>query len=109
MLGATTNSVAEKRASMTFVVKSNNFNTLTKITNIIEESLGRKDESARDVNKYKSQVPAYKGIRFGEIHVALVEGGGPETQEGGRQSAIVNVSFTYFIEHDINTTPVPTI
>lgn len=109
LLSGTAALPAIKKASMSFVVYSNNFGTLTKITNIIEEALGRTDESARDVNEYKSKIPAYTGIRFGEIHVTLVEGGSPEDTEGGRQSAIVNISFTYFIDHDVNTRPNPTI
>jgi hypothetical protein len=114
LLAGTNPLPAIKQGNMTFVVFSQSFGTLTQITNIIEHSLGRMDESAKDVNRYKSQIPAYAGhdkIRFGEIHTSVVEGGSPENEdgEGDRQTAIVSVAFTYFIDHDIITTVQPTL
>jgi hypothetical protein len=102
---------AIKKGSMSFVVYSQNFGTLTKITNLMEEALGRQDESAADINRYSDQIPRYKGISFGEVHTALVEGGSPESDEGegGRQSAIVSVTFTYFMDFDIDTNPTPSV
>jgi hypothetical protein len=107
-LSATGRLPAIKRGSMSFVVYSANFGELTKVTNIIEHALGRTDESARDVNYYKAtQAGVFQGIRFAEIHTSLVEGGSPPVTEGGRQSAVVNVSFTYFIDVDVNTISPP--
>ena len=43
------------------------------------------------------------GIRFGEIHAVLLDGGSPEETEGGRQSGMISVSFTYYVDYDVIT------
>ena len=55
------------------------------------------------MNNYTSSHPQFIGIRFGYISVGFVEGGTPENTEGGRQSALVNIRFEYYVDYDIKT------
>lgn len=102
------------RGAMTFAVRDNNYRRLTRTMNIIDAALGRQDESARDVNDYLDRlaVPVVSGgqgvdfsLSFGNIYLSFAESGTPETEEGGPQVGVVNVSFTYFTEYVINTRP----
>lgn len=94
---------ARRRGNMAFVVYSTNFRELSKITNILTTALNRADESAKDVNEYTSTIDAFVGLRFGFIQVSYVEGGSPEETEGGRQSAVVNVSYEFYVDYPITT------
>lgn len=94
---------ARGSGSMTLVIYDANFRNLTQALNVIVTALERQDESARDVNRYTSSVPAFIGLRFGYIRIGFTEGGTPETTEGGRQSALVNISFEYYTELDVKT------
>lgn len=99
--------VARKDGSMTFVVYDQNFRRLTKIMNTLLSGFGRWDDAATDVNKYLDSLAYFKGITFQEIHCALLEGGIPEESEGGRQSAVITISFCYTVEYDIITSLPP--
>lgn len=96
---------AEQQGSMTFVVYSNDFGDITKVLNILNTAFERMDESARDVNRFTSSIPAFHGIRFGSISVGFLEGASPETSEGGRQSGIINIRFNFFVDFNVDTTP----
>lgn len=97
VLGGTNGALPEsKRGSMSMVIYSQDFGEITKIINILVAALGRLDQSAEDVNYFTSQIPKFIGIRFGHVGVNFVEGGTPEESEGGRQSGIVNIDFTYY-------------
>jgi hypothetical protein len=77
---------------------------------------GKFDDVAKELNKFSSQLvidsdgagsaPSTKpfiGIRFGDVRVGFVEGGTPENEEGGRQSALFSIRFTYFVNYSIKT------
>lgn len=97
------------RGSMTFAIRDHNYRRLTRTMNILQEALGRFDESARDVNDYSERLKAATGtdfdISFGHIRTSFAESGTPEEEEGGMMVGIVNVSHSYFVEYDINTRP----
>lgn len=95
------------RGAMTFAVRDSNYRRLTRTMNIIDEALGRQDDSARDVNDYLDRLDSQVGfnLSFGNIFLSFAESGTPETEEGGPQVGVVNVSFTYFTEYDIIVRP----
>lgn len=101
---------AIKTGSMTFALYDQNFRRLTKTMNILQTALERKDETARDVNKFTSQysprndgnIP-FAGLSFGYISMGYTEGGLPEETEGGRQSAALNIQFQYFVDYSVIT------
>lgn len=99
------------RGTVTFAVRDHNYRRMTKAMNILDEALGREDESARDVNWFTDQLrnrfinPVPFNISFGHIRLSFVESGTPETEEGGMMVGIVQVSFDYFTEYVINTRP----
>lgn len=101
---------ARSGGSITFAVYDQNFRRLGKTMNILKAAFERQDETARDVNNFTSvynpggaATPPYLGIRFGYISVAFVEGGTPEETEGGRQSAIISITYEYYVDYDVIT------
>ena len=99
------------RGSVTFAIRDHNYRRLTRAMNILDESLGREDESARDVNEFADLLanrpvnPVPFNISFGHIGISFAESGTPEEEEGGMMVGVVNVSFDYFTEYSINTRP----
>jgi len=113
-MSSTSDLHARKMGSMTFAVYDQNFRRLTKTLTILEAAFERQDESAQDVNEYTSgpqNNPAiakpFVGLRFGYIAIGFVEGGTPEETEGGRQSALLNITFEYYVDYELNTRPPP--
>lgn len=94
---------ARKRGSVTFAIYDQNFRRLTQIVNVLQAAFERQDEAARDVNLYTSTKTGYLGMRFGYIRLGFIEGGTPEDTEGGRQSALVNITFEYYVDYDVIT------
>lgn len=104
----TTNALyIRKSGSLTFAVYDNNFRRLTETLNVLQAAFERQDESARDVNNYTSAFESFIGIRFGYIFIGFIEGGTPEEAEGGRQSALINIRFEYYVTHDVTTNVLP--
>lgn len=95
-----------QRGSMSFAIYGTNFRDITKIVNILFTAFNREDRAAADVNEYTSTIPSFVGIRFGTIYIGFSEGPSPEETEGGRQSAIINVRFEYYVNYDVETRPV---
>lgn len=93
------------RGTVTFAIRDHNYRRLTRAMNILTESLGRFDESARDVNEYITMSGVPFGLSFGHIRVPFSEAGTPESEEGGMMTAVVGIAFDYFTEYDINTRP----
>lgn len=92
--------------TMTFGVRDNNFRRITRTMNILQEALGRYDDTARDINEYLAARGApWNEIGFGECHVTFLDGGTPPTSEGGEYVSIVSIEFDYFVEYDVNTRP----
>lgn len=99
-LDATGSLYARNSGSLTFAVYDDNFRRLTKTLNILQAAFERQDETARDINLFTtSKGPSWIGLRFGTVSVGFVEGGSPEDQEGGRQSALINIRFEYYVEY----------
>ncbi len=105
---------ARKSGSMTFAIYDQNFRRLTKTLNILQTAFERQDESATDINRYTSKVGEdmdtddnprrpFLGLRFGYVALGFVEGGTPEETEGGRQSALLNVRFEYYVDYNVVT------
>lgn len=91
---------ARNSGSVTFAVYDDNFRRLTKTMNILQAAFERQDETARDINNFTTgKGPAWIGLRFGTVDIGFVEGGTPEDQEGGRQSALINVRFEYYVTY----------
>lgn len=109
------------RGSLTFVVYESDYRKLSQILTILTTAFEQEDESAKNLNDYSTQVttkfvpgqpaadgnPAtiadqpFVGIRFGTVSMNFVEGGTPETAEGGDQSGLLSISFTYFVDYDV--------
>jgi len=97
------------RGNMTFAVRDNDFRRMGKTINTLAEAFGRLDESAADVNDYIDRVRAGRGVAFdvsfGMIRLELSQSGTPEEEEGGQMVAIVNISYDFFVEYNVNTRP----
>lgn len=94
---------ARRGGSMAFVVYDQNFRRLTQTLTTLAEAFGRYDESARDINRFTAKNPAFIGMTFGYVSLAMFDGGSPEQTEGGRQSGIVNIRFEYHVDYDTVT------
>lgn len=104
-----------RSGTMTFAIYDDNFRRLGKTLNILDTAFSRADASAHDVNRFctlwttsgqapkDTQFGPLSSIRFGCIYIGFVEGGIPETTEGGRQSALVNIRFDFFVDYDVVT------
>lgn len=95
---------ARNSGSLTFAIYDDNFRRLSKTMNILKSAFERQDQAATDVNRYTSTIPQFIGIRFGTIDIGFTEGGTPEDTEGGRQTALINLRYEYYVEYDITTT-----
>lgn len=97
---------ASPTGALTFAVYDSNFRRLGKTMTILKTAFERQDETARDINNFTTTYlnGAYVGIRFGTVDIGFVEGGTPEESEGGRQSALMNIRYNYFVEYDVITT-----
>lgn len=103
-LDATGRLPEENSGSMTLAIYDQDFRRQTKALNILQTAFGRADESAADINRFTtSKGSAYIGIRFGTVNIGFIEGGTPEETEGGRQSALINVRFSYFVDYNVVT------
>lgn len=91
------------RGSFSMAVLDTNFRRLTKTLNILEAAFGRLDESAADINKYMESTPLATQVGFGYTQVAFVDGGTPESSEGGNQIGVINVRFDYFVDYEVVT------
>lgn len=102
---ATGDLYAQHSGSLTFAVYDQNFRRLGKTMTILKVAFERQDESARDINNFTTTYlnGAYVGIRFGTVDLAFLEGGTPEETEGGRQSALINIRYDYFVDYVVDT------
>jgi len=92
---------ARSSGSMTFAVYDNNFRRLGETLNVLKIAFERQDETARDINRFStSKGAAFNGLRFGYVRVGFVEGGTPEESEGARQSALINITYEYYVDYD---------
>jgi hypothetical protein len=112
-LSPSNNLYQEKEGSMTFVIRSQNNNSINEIMNLLVAAFERRDDAAASVNRFSTKITPFIGIRFGTISVGWGEGATPETEEGGRMSGMLNIRFSYFAEYNLNYEPpaptVPTI
>lgn len=98
---------AHKSGSMTFAIYDQNFRRLTRIVNVLEATFERLDDTANEINKFTTRMAeadsndAFIGIRFTTIRIGFVEGGTPEIEEGGRQSALFNIRYSYITTPEV--------
>lgn len=102
---ATSDPPGLESGSTSFAIYDDNFRRLTKTVNCLKEAFNREDQSASDVNNYTDRQGngMYKGVSFRNIGIAFIEGGTPETSEGGRQSALVTIRYQYVTYFDVRT------
>jgi len=91
------------RGSMTFLVYSTTIGEINAVMNVLSTALGREDDTARDINNFTSRTEQFKGMRFGTVSLGFGEGPSPEESEGGRQSALLNIRFEYFVDYPVKT------
>lgn len=91
------------RGTLSLAVLDTNFRRLTETLNILEVAFGRFDESARDINAYLETTPLTGQVGFGYTQVTFVDGGTPETTEGGNQIGVINIRFDYFVDYEVVT------
>jgi hypothetical protein len=90
-----------QRGTMSFLIYSNKFNELQQIMTILHTTFNREDDAASDINAFTSTIPQFIGIRFGTVSVGFMEGPAPEETEGGRQSALLNIRYEYYVDYSI--------
>lgn len=88
--------------NMIFVIYSTDFGEMSEIANVVAKTFEHQ-YAATEVNHYTSTVPAFIGIRFGNIETTTLEGGVPEETVGGRMSATVTLRYEYYSDYDIRT------
>ena len=97
------------QGSVSFAVHDSNFRRLTRSLNVLDNYLGRMDESARDVNAFVDWLKTERNVdfdvSFGNIRLSFIESGTPETEEGGPMIGLINVTFDYFVEYPDPTFP----
>lgn len=91
------------RGSFSMAVMDTNFRRLTTTLNILESAFNRYDESARDINAYLETTPLAGQVGFGYTEVSFVDGGAPESSEGGNQTGVINIRFDFFVDYEIVT------
>lgn len=87
------------RETLSYVIYDANEQRLRAIRNYMVDLLKRYDWSAQDVNDYMAS-QSITGFEFKEIHIFTATGPGVTTDEGGRQTASVVVSYIYASDND---------
>lgn len=88
-----------RRGVVAFNIKARRIGQLGEITNTLSRAFENCDISAAQVNAWSSAYTGniFHGIRFGTIETIYVEGGIPETDEGGPLHGLVNVAYEAII------------
>ena len=71
------------------------------IINVLSEALRHWDESARELNAYKADKDSFRDIVFSSLYIGLVEGPSGSDQEGGRDSGVISIRYTYSPDYSI--------
>lgn len=93
---------SQTTGNIMFAIYSTNFADMSQIANVIGKAF-EYDDAAANVNHYTSTIPAFVGIRFGNVQLQSIEGGVPEESSGGRMSAVVNIKYEYYADYSIET------
>jgi len=98
------------QGSVIFAVRDHNFHRMARALNILDNALGREDESARDVNDFVEFLKENRSIdfdvSFGHIRLNFVESGTGEIEEAGPLTGVISVSFDYFVDYNtLDTRP----
>jgi hypothetical protein len=97
------------QGTVTFAVRDYNFHRMGRALNILDNSLGREDESARDVNKFVQWLKTQRNIdfdvSFGHIRLNFIESGTGEVEENGPLTGVFSISFDYYLEYPDVTYP----
>lgn len=87
------------RETCSYVVYDPDEDRLRAIKNYISDLFKRWDWAAQNVNSYMS-ANSVTGFDFKEIHVFTATGPNTATDEGGRQTASIVVSYIYAVDND---------
>lgn len=89
--------------NVAYAIYSADEKDIIRIITVMREGLKHFDDTARDVNIYKYNNTSFRDILFTSINVGMVEGPSPAMTEGGRQSGLVMVRYTYSPRYGIQT------
>ena len=65
------------------------------IINVLSEALRHWDETARQLNSYKYANNAFRDVLFSSVYIAMTEGPSGSDTEGGRDSGVISIRYTY--------------
>lgn len=88
--------------NVAYAIYSADDTDIIKIITVMREGLKHFDDTAREVNSYKYANGTFKDILFTSINIGMVEGPSPAMTEGGRQSGLVMVRYTYSPNYGIS-------
>lgn len=93
---------AKRSGSLSYAVWSTSVGEINSILNTIRAAMERHDETAKDVNRYTTNLGGTNiGIRFGDIYVGYLEGPSPEETDGGRQAGVITLRYQYFADYEV--------
>lgn len=91
------------QGNVTFAIRDHSFHRMARALNILDNALGREDESARDVNDFVDYLKETRSIdfdvSFGHFNLNFVESGTGEIEEDGPLTGVISVSFDYFVDY----------
>jgi len=91
---------AVRHGSLSYAVYSTVGGDVNTILNKIRTAMEKHDETARSVNAYTSNIPAFVGLSFTTITVGYYEGPSPEETEGGRKAGVIILRYGYKADYD---------
>lgn len=93
---------AKRSGSVSYSVWSTSVSEINNILNIIRAAMEQHDDTARDVNRFTTNLGGTNiGIRFGDIYVGYLEGPSPEETEGGRQVGVITLRYQYHADYEV--------
>lgn len=87
--------------TVAYAIYSADERDIIKIINVMREGLKHFDQTASDINHYKFLNNAFRDTLFTSVTIGMIEGPSPATTEGGRQSGVVMVRYTYSPNYNI--------
>src|SRR5574338_142876 len=94
-----------RTGTMAYAIYDLDDRIIIKIIDALVTTFSRWDETAEDVNIYKSSNNAFGDFLFTTFSIGLVEGPTPADQEGGRRSGVVTIRYDYKSNWNVNTRP----
>lgn len=97
----TTDMYKHRSGQISFAIYGKSDREISKISNIVSTALGMYDDSAFNINNWKSENTSYGTIRFTSLWSGAFDGPSPESQEGGRQSGVVLIRYRYIADYQL--------